>query len=247
MAGPAAPPSRSVLVAGAARGIGLATARRLAADGHRVTATWHVSEPADDAGGAEDRSITWRRCDVTDPASVQAVVDEARADGHPFDVVVANAALVRDRMVSRMTEADFRAVIDVNLRGSFHLARAALSDMARARWGRVVFVGSVGGSYGLGGQASYSASKAGLLGLARSLAREVGPRGVTVNVVAPGPIDTELIAGMSTSLRERWKGLTPAERMGRPAEVAGAIAFLASEPAGAITGAVIPVDGGFLA
>jgi len=234
-----------VLVAGAARGIGLATARRLAADGHRVTATWNATEPADDA--TADGVLTWRRCDVTDPASVQAVVDEARDQGHPFDVVVANAALVRDRMVSRMTEADFRAVLDVNLRGSFQLARAALSDMARSRWGRVVFVGSVGGSYGLGGQASYSASKAGLLGMARSLAREVGPRGVTVNVVAPGPIDTELIAGMSASLRERWRGLTPAGRMGRPAEVAGAISFLASERAGAITGTLLPVDGGFLA
>lgn len=245
MPGHGAPTSRSVLVAGAARGIGLATARRLAADGHRVTATWNTTEPADEAAGAD--GLTWRRCDVTDPAAVAAVFDEARGLDDPFDVVVANAALVRDRMISRMTEEDFRAVLDVNLLGSFHLARAALSDMARRRWGRVVFVGSVGGAYGLGGQTSYSASKAALLGLARSLAREMGPRGVTVNVVAPGPIDTELIAGMATSLREKWRGLTPAGRMGHPGEVAGAISFLASERAGAITGTLVPVDGGFLA
>lgn len=245
MPGQGSPTSRSVLVAGAARGIGLATAQRLAADGHRVTATWNTTEPAD--GAAQEPGVTWRRCDVTDPDAVAAVFDGARALDDPFDVVVANAALVRDRMISRMSEDDFRAVVDVNLLGSFHLARAALSDMARRRWGRVVFVGSVGGSYGLGGQTSYSASKAALLGLARSLAREVGPRGVTVNVVAPGPIDTELIAAMSASLREKWRGLTPAERMGRPAEVAGAISFLASERAGAITGTLLPVDGGFLA
>lgn len=240
-----------MLVAGAARGIGLATARRLAADGHRVTATWNTTEPAGGtaAGGpaGEDHGLAWRRCDVTDPDAVAAVFGEARTLGHPFDVVVANAALVRDRMASRMSEDDFRAVLDVNLTGSFHLARAALSDMARRRWGRVVFVGSVGGAYGLGGQTSYSASKAALLGLARSLAREVGPRGVTVNVVAPGPIDTELIAGMSASLRDKWRGLTPAARMGRPAEVAGAISFLASDRGGAITGTLLPVDGGFLA
>ncbi len=242
MPGHGAPTSRSVLVAGAARGIGLATARRLAADGHRVTATWNTTEPT-----GEDPRLVWRRCDVTDPEAVAAVFAEVRSAGHPFDVVVANAALVRDRMISRMSEDDFRAVVDVNLMGSFHLARAALSDMARRRWGRVVFVGSVGGAYGLGGQTSYSASKAALLGLARSLAREVGPRGVTVNVVAPGPIDTELIAGMSASLRERWRGLTPAGRMGRPAEVAGAISFLASDGGGAITGTLLPVDGGFLA
>lgn len=245
MPGHGAPTSRSVLVAGAARGIGLATARRLAADGHRVTATWNTTEPVD--GAVDEPGITWRCCDVTDPDAVAAVFDEARAAGDPFDVVVANAALVRDRMISRMTEADFRAVLDVNLLGSFHLARAALSDMARRRWGRVVFVGSVGGAYGLGGQTSYSASKAALLGLARSLAREVGPRGVTVNVVAPGPIDTELIAGMATSLREKWRGLTPAGRMGHPGEVAGAVSFLASEHGGAITGSLLPVDGGFLA
>lgn len=243
MDAPVATTSRSALVLGAARGIGLATVRRLAADGHHVTATWHRNEPADEGGP----HVTWRRCDATVSAEVDALFGEARDRDQPFEVAVANAALVRDRMASRMTDDDFRAVLEVNLEGTFRVARAALADMARGRWGRLVFVGSVGGSYGLGAQASYSASKAGLVGMARSLAREVGSRGVTVNVVAPGPIDTELIAGMSRSQRERWRGITPAGRMGRPEEVAGAISFLTSERAGFITGALVPVDGGLLA
>ena len=241
MAGAEPSARRRVLVVGAAQGIGRATAEGFATAGHHVTATWNRAEPADRG------ALAWRRCDITDRASVDAVFDEARQADAPFEVVVANAAVVHDRMAARMTDDDFAAVVDVNLTGTFRVARAALADMAGARWGRLVLVSSVGGWYGNAGQSNYSASKMGLLGMARSLAREVGPRGVTVNVVSPGPVDTELIAGMNAKMIERWLRLVPAQRMGRPAEIASAIGFLASEGAGFITGTMVPVDGGFLA
>lgn len=230
---------RRALVVGAAQGIGRATALRLAAAGHRVTATWNRTDPK------PDPTLAWARCDTTDPASVDALFAAAADD--PYDIVVANAALVLDRLSSRMTDADFEAVLAVNLTGTFRVVRAALGPMAERRWGRVVLVSSVGGWHGNSGQANYAASKSGQLGLARALAREVGPRGVTVNVVAPGAIATELITAMSPKLQERWRSMVPAERMGTAEEVASAIAYLASEPAGAITGALVPVDGGWLA
>jgi NAD(P)-dependent dehydrogenase (short-subunit alcohol dehydrogenase family) len=233
--------ARRALVVGAALGIGRATARHLASTGHRVTATWHRTEPA------PDPALTWVRCDTTDPASVDALFAEAAADDDPYDVVVANAAIVRDRLSSRMTDDDFTAVVDVNLTGTFRIARAALAPMAARRWGRIVIVSSVGGWYGNAGQANYAAAKAGQLGMARALAREAGPRGVTVNVLAPGAIDTELIAAMSPKLRERFLRMVPAQRWGTPDEIASAIGFLASERAGFITGALVPVDGGCLA
>ena len=230
---------RRALVVGAARGIGRATALRLAGAGHRVTATWHRTEPD------PDPRLGWERCDITDPASVDTLFAAAADD--PYDIVVANAALVLDRLSSRMTDADFEAVLDVNLTGAFRVARAALGPMAERRWGRVVLISSVGGWHGNAGQANYAASKAGQLGLARALAREVGPRGVTVNVVAPGAIATELITAMSPKLQERWRAMVPAQRMGTADEVSSTIAYLASEPAGAVTGALVPVDGGWLA
>ena len=227
---------RRALVVGAARGIGRATAQRLVADGHEVTGTWHTAEPEPLDG------VTWQRCDTT----VAADVDDLFG-GEPFGVVVANAALVRDRMSSRMTDEDWAAVLDVNLTGTFRVARAAVGQMATARWGRLVLVSSVGAWIGAAGQASYAASKTGLLGLARALAREVGPRGVTVNVVAPGVIETELIAAMAPQLQERWVAQVPAGRMGAPAEVAAAISFLCSEQGGFVTGALVPIDGGLVA
>ncbi|WP_421118973.1 SDR family oxidoreductase [Aquihabitans daechungensis] len=232
---------RRALVVGAARGIGLATALRLSADGHDVTATWNRTPPP--KTGAAD--LSWARCDTTDPASVDALFDGA--SDRPFEIVVANAAVLRDRLSSRLTDEDFAAVIDVNLLGTFRIARAALQPMVAARWGRVVLVSSVGGWIGIPGQASYAASKAGLLGMARSLASEVARRGVTVNVVAPGPITTELIEGMAPRLQDRFLDQAPAGRMGEPDEVAATIAYLASERSGAITGALVPVDGGVLA
>jgi 3-oxoacyl-[acyl-carrier protein] reductase len=242
--------ARSALVVGAARGIGLATARRLANSGHHVTGTWHTTEPPD--GGAEgsattaawSSAITWKQCDITSATSVDALFAEA---AKPFDIVVANAALVRDRMSSRMTDSDFAAVVDTNLTGTFRVARAALRSMTSARWGRLVLVSSVGAWVGAAGQANYAASKTGLLGMARALAREAGSRGVTVNVVAPGVISTELIAAMPEHLQERWVAQVPAARMGTPEEVAAAIAWLCSEDAAFVTGALVPVDGGLVA
>jgi NAD(P)-dependent dehydrogenase (short-subunit alcohol dehydrogenase family) len=228
-------------VVGAARGIGRATAARLAADGLTVTATWHATEPEPLDG------VTWVRCDTTAAPDVDALFDGGSLHGGSFDVVVANAALVRDRMSSRMSDDDFTAVLDVNLTGTFRVARSALAAMASARWGRLVLVSSVGAWVGAAGQANYAATKTGLLGMARALAREAGPRGVTVNVVAPGVIDTELIAAMSPALQERWRKQVPAGRMGRPEEVAATIAFLCSERAAHITGALVPVDGGLVA
>lgn len=230
---------RRALVVGAAQGIGRATALRLAGAGHRVTATWNRTP------GEADPRLAWAHCDITDPASVDALFAAAAED--PFDIVVANAALVRDRLSSRMADDDFTAVLDVNLTGTFRVVRAALGPMSERRWGRVVVISSVGGWHGNSGQANYAASKSGQLGMARALAREVGPRGVTVNVVAPGAVQTELISAMSPKLQERWRSMVPAGRMGTPEEVASAVAYLASESAGAVTGALVPVDGGWLA
>ena len=228
--------ARRALVVGAARGIGRATAAHLAAAGHDVIATWHRTEPEPLDG------VTWVRCDTTVPADVDALFELG-----PFDVVVANAALVRDRMSSRMSDQDFTDVVDVNLTGTFRVARAAAASMTAARWGRIVLVSSVGAWIGAAGQANYAATKTGLLGLARALAREVGPRHVTVNVVAPGVIATELIDAMAPALQERWVAQVPAGRMGTAEEVAATIAFLCSEQAGHITGALVPVDGGLVA
>ncbi len=230
---------RRALVVGAAQGIGRSTALHLARAGHEVVGTWNRTEPE------PDPALAWDRCDITDAASVTALF-ERHADA-PFEVVVINAAVVRDRLSSRMTDDDFTAVIDVNLTGAFRVARAAVAPMASARWGRLVLVSSVGGWIGNAGQANYAASKAGQLGMARALAREVGPRGVTVNVVAPGAVRTELIEAMSPKLQARFVELTPADRLAEPDEVAAVIGFLASERAGAITGALVPVDGGCVA
>jgi 3-oxoacyl-[acyl-carrier protein] reductase len=238
VAAPAASARRS-LVVGAPRGIGRSIATALAARGDAVTATWHTTDP----GPAGD-GISWTRCDITDPASVDALFAAATA---PYDVVVVNAAVVRDRLSSRMSDEDFRAVVDVDLTGAFRVARAALGPMAEARWGRLLFISSVGGWYGNAGQANYAAAKSGQLGMARALAREVGPRGVTVNVLAPGAVRTELIESMNPKLQARWEAMVPAGRMAGPDEVASAVAFLTSEAAASITGALVPVDGGWLA
>jgi 3-oxoacyl-[acyl-carrier protein] reductase len=232
---------RRALVVGAAQGIGRATALALADAGHRVTATWNRTEPE------ADPRLTWTRCDITDPASVDAVFRAADADDDPYDIAVANAAVVVDRLSSRMTDDDFEAVLAVNLTGTFRVVRAALGPMASRRWGRVIVISSVGGWHGNSGQANYAASKSGQLGMVRALAREVGSRDVTVNVVAPGAIETELIGAMSPKLQDRWRSMVPAQRMGTPAEAASTVVYLASDAAGVVTGALVPVDGGWLA
>ncbi|MGA0879195.1 MAG: 3-oxoacyl-ACP reductase FabG [Ilumatobacteraceae bacterium] len=228
--------SRVVLVTGGSRGIGLATARRFAALGDRVAVTYNSSPPPEDLFGV--------RCDVTDSSQVDAAFAAVEEHFGPVEVLVSNAGSTRDMLVLRMSESDFSAVIDANLTAAYRVAKRATQGMLRARRGRIIFVGSVVGLLGSAGQSNYAAAKAGLVGLARSLARELGSRSITVNVVAPGPVATDMTAALG---EDRLKVLTesvPLGRMAEPDEVAGTITFLASADAAYITGAVIPVDGG---
>lgn len=230
--------SRVVLVTGGSRGIGLATAKAFAAAGHRVAVTYNTSPPPD------DETLFAVSCDVTDAAQVDAAFAAVEAELGPVEVLVANAGMARDGLLVRMSDDDFDAVIDANLAGSFRVAKRAVIKMMRARWGRIIFLSSVVAHVGSAGQANYAASKAGLVGLARSMAREFGSRHVTVNVVAPGPIATDMIDALPQDRRDAIAALVPLGRFGTPDEVASTIGFLASDEAAYITGAVIPVDGG---
>jgi len=230
--------SRVVLVTGGSRGIGLATARAFAAAGDRVAITYNSTAPP----AADD--IFAVKCDVTDATQIEAAFAAVEAEMGPVEVLVANAGMARDGLLVRMGDADFDAVIDTNLAGSFRVAKRAVVKMMRARWGRIIFLSSVVAHTGSAGQANYAASKAGLVGLARSMAREFGSRHVTVNVVAPGPIATDMIDALPEDRRKTIAALVPLGRFGTPDEVASTICFLASDEAAFITGAVIPVDGG---
>jgi 3-oxoacyl-[acyl-carrier protein] reductase len=227
---------RSVLVTGASRGIGRAIADLFVAHGHRVTTL--------DRGGTGRPGALAVAGDVSDPAAVATAFDAAEAAHGPVEVLVANAGIVRDGLTLRLSEADFDRVLAVNLRGAFLCTRRALGPMIRARFGRIVFTGSVVGLGGGAGQVNYAASKAGLVGLARSLAREVGSRGITANVVAPGFIETEMTDALTERRRDEIRRAIPAGRFGQPDDVAQAVAFLASAAAHYINGAVLPVDGG---
>ena len=229
--------SRSVLVTGGNRGIGLAVARRLAADGHKVAVTHRGS-------GVPDEDLFAVECDVTDSASVDAAFKKVEEHQGPVEVVVANAGVAADAFLMRMTEEKFQRVIDANLTGAFRVAQRASRSMQRNRFGRMIFVGSVSGTWGVGNQANYAASKAGLIGMARSIARELTKAGVTANVVAPGYIDTDMTRALDERIQEGALGFVPAKRVGTVDEVAGVVSFLASEDASYISGAVIPVDGG---
>jgi beta-ketoacyl ACP reductase len=228
--------SRSVLVTGGNRGIGLAVARRLAADGHKVAVTHRASGGPEGLFGVE--------CDVTDYGAVDAAFTAVEEHQGPVEVLVANAGFNSDMLIMRMTEEQFSKVIDANLTGVFRVAKRASRNMVKKRFGRYIFMGSVVGSIGLPGQANYAASKAGLVGMARSLTRELGSRSITANVVAPGFIDTEMTRAMDPKYQEMSLQAIPLGRIGKPEEVAGVISFLASEDAAYISGAVIPVDGG---
>ena len=230
--------SRVVLVTGGNRGIGLATAKRFQARGHQVAVTAR-SPVGDDLEG-----LCVVKCDVTDTDSVDSAVTEIEESLGPVEVLVSNAGITRDGLVLRMSDNDFSEVLNANLTGGFRVARRVVKQMMRARWGRIVFVSSVVGLGGQAGQANYAASKAGITGLARSLAKEFAGRNITVNVVAPGPIDTDMLAALSDAQRTAMLEMVPLSRLGRPQEIAAAIEYLASEDAGFVTGTVLPIDGG---
>ncbi|RKS68043.1 3-oxoacyl-[acyl-carrier protein] reductase [Motilibacter peucedani] len=231
---------RSALVTGGNRGIGLAVVRALVEAGDSVTATYRSGEPPADA----PEGVTWVRADVTDTAAVDAAFEAAQEAHGPVEVAVANAGITKDQLVMRMPDEDFTSVLDTNLTGSFRVARRAAAGMLRLKRGRIVLVSSVVALSGSAGQVNYAASKSGLVGLARSLAREVGSRGITVNVVAPGFVETDMTAQLSDARRTEILGSVPLKRLASPEEVAAVVRFLAGEDAAYVTGAVVPVDGG---
>ncbi|WP_353949981.1 3-oxoacyl-ACP reductase FabG [Knoellia sp. S7-12] len=229
--------ARNVLVTGGNRGIGLAIATAFVDGGDTVVVTSR-------SGDAPD-GLTAVTCDVTDSASVDAAFNAAEEIfGGPVQVLVANAGITKDGLLMRMSDADFDAVIDTNLAGAFRCVRRASTGMIKARGGRIILISSVVGLYGGPGQANYAASKAGLVGLARSVTRELGGRGITANVVAPGFIETDMTAALPDDTQKTYKAGIPAGRFAQPAEVAAVVRFLASDDAAYVTGAVIPVDGG---
>jgi 3-oxoacyl-[acyl-carrier protein] reductase len=228
--------SRSVLVTGGNRGIGLAIARSFAEQGDRVAVTHRGSGAPEGLFGVE--------CDVTDTAAVDRAFSAVEEHQGPVEVLVSNAGITRDGLLMRMKDDDFTDVLDANLTAAYRVAKRAAAKMVRARWGRMVFVGSVVGLLGSAGQANYGASKAGLVGLARAIARELGSRGITANVVAPGFVATDMTAALPEKRQQEILGQVPLGRLAEADEIAGVVRFLAGDAAGYITGAVVPVDGG---
>ena len=228
--------SRVVLITGGSKGIGLACAQHFAKLGDKVAITYNNTKPTGDFFAV--------KCDVTSQEQVDAAFAEVEAKLGPVQVLVSNAGITKDLLLLRMNEVDFSSVVDANLTGAFRVCKRATQSMLRARSGRIILMSSVVGLLGSAGQANYAASKAGLIGFARSLARELGSRTITVNVVAPGPVETDMTNALTQEQRDNMLSAVPLGRMATPQEIAGVVAFLASQDAAYITGAVIPVDGG---
>lgn len=228
--------SRTALVIGGGRGIGLATARALIKDGFRVAVTYRDSPPPADAFTV--------RCDVRNSQEVDAAFSAVEAELGSVEIAVVNAGITRDQLLLRMDENDFTAVVDTNLTGAYRVVKRATKNMLRAKWGRLILISSAVAFRGERGQANYAASKAGLVGLARSVTRELGTRNITANVIAPGFIETDMTGALTEAQRAHMLAQIPAGRAAQPEEVAAAVCFLASDRASYITGAVLPVDGG---
>ena len=228
--------SRVVLITGGSKGIGLACATAFAALGDKVAITYNSTPPPPEFFGV--------KCDVTDTAQVDAAFAAVEEHFGTVEILVSNAGVTKDTLLLRMKEADFTEVIDANLTAAFRVVKRATPGMLKARSGRIILMSSVVSLLGSAGQANYAASKAGLIGFARSLARELGSRSITVNVVAPGPVETDMTAALTADQLQTITSSVPLQRMATPEEIAGVVTFLASQPAAYITGAVIPVDGG---
>ena len=228
--------TRSALVTGGNRGIGLAVARELASAGDAVAVTYREKPPAEELLAVS--------CDVTDAAAVDRAFTQVEQAQGPVEVLVANAGITRDTLLATMTEEVFTEVLDTNLTGVYRVTKRAVRGMIRRRYGRIVIVSSIVGAQGAAGQANYAAAKAGLVGFARSVAREVGSRGITVNVVAPGYVTTDMTASLPTAVQEATLGAIPLRRYAAAEDVARVVRFLASDDAAYLTGVVLPVDGG---
>jgi 3-oxoacyl-[acyl-carrier protein] reductase len=233
-----------VLITGGNRGIGAACVRWFLANGDQVATTYRSSEPPSTPEGFDADRFLAVRCDVTDGAQVESAFTTIEGAWGPVEVLVANAGITRDGLMLRMSEDAFTEVIDANLTGSFRVAKRAVAKMLRLHTGRIIFLSSVGAYVGLPGQANYAASKAGLVGMARAIAREVGSRQITVNVVAPGLVATDMTNALGDDRVSQMMGQVPLGRMGSVEDIAGVVGFLASDAAAYITGAVLPVDGG---
>jgi 3-oxoacyl-[acyl-carrier protein] reductase len=228
--------SRVVLITGGSRGIGLACAEKFAALGDKVAVTYNSSPPPPQFFGV--------KCDVTNADEVDAAFTAVEDHFGPVEILVSNAGITKDTLLLRMSESDFSSVIDANLTAAFRVVKRATPKMLKARSGRIILMSSVVGLLGSAGQSNYAASKAGLVGFARSLARELGPRSITVNVVSPGPVATDMTAALGEDRLKELTAAVPLNRMASPEEIAGVVAFLSGPDGGYITGAVIPVDGG---
>jgi len=229
--------SRIALVTGSNRGIGFSIAEKLHDDGFTVVGTYRTT-------AAKDAKFDSVRCDITIGEDIESAFTEIEENYGPVQVLVASAGITRDNLLPRMSEEDFTSVIDANLISAYRLTKRAIKPMMKQKWGRIILLSSVVASAGQAGQANYAASKAGLVGFGRSLAKEFASRNITTNVVAPGPIKTDMISALSDKQQESILGSVPLRRFGEVSEIAATVSFLASESAGYITGAIIPVDGG---